>query len=863
MVNFTVDQMREIMGNPNNIRNMSVIAHVDHGKSTLTDSLVSKAGIISAKQAGEARFTDTRADEQERCITIKSTGISMYFRTAPGEGLPEEDFLINLIDSPGHVDFSSEVTAALRVTDGALVVVDAADGVAVQTRTVLRQSLMERVRPVLHVNKVDRLLLEKQVDASTLYDYFRKHIEDVNKEITVNSESMLVGESMTEDTLRVHPEKGNVSFGSGLQGWAFTLEIFAQVYAKSTGAPVASLMKRMWGENYFHAGEKKWSKLPKEGCVRGFNMYIGDILIKVKDQALIVDSAAAFDTFNKDVLSKINVSLKSEDTELRGKALLKQVLRTWLPAGECLLQMIVRHLPSPKEAQKYRAAHLYEGHEEDEALRAIRECDPNGPLMLYISKMVPGTDKSRFYAFGRVFSGTVATGQKVDILQPGYDPKDPSTFGRYKNTKNIQRTVLMMGRYIEQIADVPCGNTVALVGIDQFLLKNGTLATWPGSYCIKAMKYSVSPVVRVAVAPKDSKELPKLVEGLRRLSKSDPLVVCSTDPKAGEQIIAGCGELHVEICIKDLREEYAQIELVVSKPVVSYKETITAAIEQAGMAKSANKHNKLYITCEPMEEELEKAIDAGNITYDQDVKERAKILHDVHNFDKNQALKIWCFGPDLKGANLFVDATTGQSFLNEIKDHVISGFQEATGAGPVCEEEMTGSIFKLVDITLHADAIHRGAGQISPTTRAAVKGMALCATPVLVEPYYAVNLVMPAEDSKCSWVFGFMQQRRGEISDNVLIEGSNLREIFCSVPIAECFGMTADLRNQGGGEVFPTMNFLDYRRMPGIALAQPEKREGRPMQLPMQAEKVREIRKRKGLPEIIKNDYLEDLPKME
>jgi len=189
---------------------------------------------------------------------------------------------------------------------------------------------------------------------------------------------------------------------------------------------------------------------------------------------------------------------------------------------------------------------------------------------MYISKMVPTTDRGRFFAFGRVFSGTVATGQRVRILGPNY------VAGKKEDVHEtaIQRTVLMMGRTVEYIADVPCGNTVGLVGVDQYLMKTGTITTYPEAHTIRNMKYSVSPVVRVAVAPKNAADLPKLVDGLKKLSKSDPLVICSTEDN-GQHVIAGCGELHIEICLKDLEEDFAKIPIVKSDPIVTYKETIT------------------------------------------------------------------------------------------------------------------------------------------------------------------------------------------------------------------------------------------------------------------------------------------------
>merc|ERR1712202_37826 len=268
MVNFTVDQVRECMDKKANIRNMSVIAHVDHGKSTLTDSLVAKAGIIAAAKAGETRATDTRKDEQERCITIKSTAISMFFdmdakdlefvkqeRAKKPDGSLETGFLINLIDSPGHVDFSSEVTAALRVTDGALVVVDCVSGVCVQTETVLRQAISERIRPVLFMNKMDRALLELQLEQEELYKTFERIVENINVIIaTYNDEDGPMGD------IQVSPDNGTVGFGSGLHGWAFSLKQFATMYASKFGVDVDKMMKKLWGESFFNPKTKKWSK---------------------------------------------------------------------------------------------------------------------------------------------------------------------------------------------------------------------------------------------------------------------------------------------------------------------------------------------------------------------------------------------------------------------------------------------------------------------------------------------------------------------------------------------------------------------------------------------------------------------------
>jgi len=828
MVNFTTDQMRAIMDKKHNIRNMCVIAHVDHGKSTLSDSLICAAGIISSKVAGEARFTDTRQDEQDRCITIKSTGVSLYYEMAEDQvpaGSDGNAFLVNLIDSPGHVDFSSEVTAALRVTDGALVVVDCVEGVCVQTETVLRQALGERIKPVLMVNKVDRALLELQLDQETAYQTFSRTIETANV-IIATYEDELLGD------VQVYPSKGTVAFGSGLHGWGFTLTRFADMYAKKFGVDRERMMRKLWGDNYFDAATKHWVERSTSDSgaplKRAFNQFVLDPIYRLFESILGNER----EKFEK-MLKALNIVLKGEEKDLEGKALLKAVMRKFLPAHEALLEMIITKLPSPVQAQRYRVDNLYEGPQDDECAKAIRECDQNGPLMLYVSKMVPTSDKGRFYAFGRVFSGTVRTGQKVRIMGPNYVPgKKTDLF-----VKSIQRTVLMMGRYVEPIEDIPCGNTCALVGIDQYLLKCGTITDSEVAHNIRVLKFSVSPVVRVAVEPKYPSDLPKLVEGLKRLSKSDPLVLCSIE-ESGEHIVAGAGELHLEICLKDLQEEYCGgIELRTSEPVVSYRESVTGTSSEICLSKSPNKHNRLYMSAQPLAKGLAEAIDEGEVNPRDDEKKLARALADDWGWDVTEARRIWTFGPEGNGPNVLVDVAKGVQYLNEIKDSVVSAFSWATKEGVLADENVRGVRFNIHDVTLHTDAVHRGGGQIIPTARRCCYAAMLTAQPCILEPVYLVDITCP--ENAMGGIYGVLNRRRGHVFFEEQRVGTPLYSVKAYLPVVESFGFTADLRSHTGGQAFPQSVFDHWQAVTGDPLTAGTK----PFEM------VSATRKRKGLSE--------------
>ncbi|KAJ2321841.1 translation elongation factor 2 [Coemansia sp. RSA 2704] len=833
MVNFTVDQIRGLMDKVENVRNMSVIAHVDHGKSTLTDSLVAKAGIISKADAGNARFTDTRKDEKERGITIKSTAISMYFELDDEQMEDVKDksmgngFLINLIDSPGHVDFSSEVTAALRVTDGALVVVDTISGVSVQTETVLRQSLTEKIKPVVMINKVDRAMLELQLPKEELYQNFARVVENVNVNI-----SMFQAEDIMGD-LQVYPEKGTVAFGSGLHAWGFTLRQFAVRYAKKFGIDRNKMMKKLWGDNFFNAKTKKWSSKSTDSSGnyddRAFNMFALDPIYRIFDATMNERKEEAFE-----LAKKLGIKTTPEEQDLIGKPLLKVLMRKFLPAAEALMEMICIHLPSPKVAQRYRVDGLYEGPMDDVCATGIRNCDPNGPLMLYVSKMVPTSDKGRFYAFGRVFSGTAASGMKVRIQGPEYTPGGKNDLHR----GNIQRTVLMMGRSVDAIENCPAGNIIGLVGIDKYLLKSGTLTTEDTAYNMKVMKFSVSPVVQVAVDVADAKHLPKLIEGLERLSKSDPCVLTYTSD-SGEHIIAGAGELHLEICLKDLEEDHAQVPIRKGDPIVPYCETVTVESHGTALSKSPNKHNRIYMKAQPLGEELTHAMEDGKIYERQDFKERGRILVEEFGWEVNDSRKIWAFDVEdknTKSTNLLVDSTKAVQYLHEIKDSCIGGFHMATQAGPCAEEKLRGCRFNIMDVSLHADSIHRGAGQIMPSTRRAVCASMLMAEPTLQEPIYLVEI--QCTDSAMGGVYSVLNRRRGEVFDEEQRPGTSQMTIKAYLPVSESFGFVESVRSETGGQAFPQCIFDHWRVMNGTAL-EPGK----------VADIIREVRVRKGLSE--------------
>ncbi|KAJ6487915.1 P-loop containing nucleoside triphosphate hydrolase protein [Mycena sanguinolenta] len=670
---FTVEKIRGLMGKPTNIRNLGIISHYGHGRSTLTDTLVSSAGITAAGDESE----DASPGENLR---IRSTVIPLYMK------LPDEDpevvqqtkngseFLINLID------IRSDTSTMLRVMDGALAVVDVTVGVSLQMETLIRKTLAERIKPVVALNKLDRALLEPNVSKEDLYQTLSRTIDSINVLIGTYDEPGL-------GDFQVSSEKGTVAFASALQGWGFTLHQFASRYSKRFGVDRDKMMERLWGDNFFDSKTKKWTTQSTdadgEHLERSFNMFVLDPILKIFE-AVMGTAEDALDA----ILQKLEIELTRAERSLDGRQLLKAIMMKFLPAADALLDMVIIRLPSPVTAQRYRVSTMYEGSMEDESALGIRDCDPTAPLVLNVVKMVPTSEKGRFYAFGRVFSGT---------FRPGGQKKDDLFI------KVVQGAFFMMGKDVQPLEECPAGNLIALAGIDQFLLKSGTLTSSETAHSMRALRFSVPQFIQVAVGVKNPKDLPALIEGLKILSKSDSLVEISTS-ESGDHLIAAVGQDHLAILVQDLTNDFVSVPLTISDPIIQYRESVGAESAIEARSKSPNRHNRIYVRAMPLGEELARDIESGRVRSRDD-------------FKVAEGRKMWTFGPDTTGPNLLVDCTKGVQYPHEIKDACVAGFQWATKEGVCAEEPMRGVRFNLTDWTCNADAIHRGAGQIIPAMR--------------------------------------------------------------------------------------------------------------------------------------------------
>ncbi|CAF2752871.1 unnamed protein product [Rotaria sp. Silwood2] len=802
---------------------------------------MNKAGIIISQKTDEMHLTDSETNELEQPTLIKPAVVSVCYEL-PAKYLkfvnyePELDssqFLINLIDSMIHNNTSSISALCLSLADGILIVIDCISGVCLATETILRQAIRQRIKPILFFNNMDRALLDLKYEPEDLFQQFQHILENINTIITTYG-----NDNNHINDFIIDPTKNAVIFGSTLHGWAFTIKQFADIYASKYDIEKDKLMKLLWGDHFFSLMTKKWSTIPEKGSIRGFCQFVLNPISQLFKA--IMDSRK--DEFTK-LLEELNIEVQDELSK-DGILLLKLIMKKWLPVDDILLTTMVIHLPSPVVAQKYRAELLYAGPHNDDVFLSIQSCDPNGPLMIYISKIIPTLNKSHYYAFGRVFSGVVKLNEHVRILGPNYVP------GKRVDLyiKNIQRTVIMMGRYIQPIDDLSCGNICGLIGIHQYLVRPGTITTSEHAQSICMLKNNINPIVYVAVEPTNPADLPKLVEGMKRLVQVDPLVQCYTE-QSGEHITACVDELHLENCLRDLEKKYACIPIRVSDHATSYRETVSKESDRMCLAKSPNKHNRIYLKAQPMPNGLPEDIENGQITSNQEIKARARYLYEKYDYDIYEARKIWCFGPEQTGPNFLIDSTIGIQYLNEIKDYCVSAFQWATKEGVLVQDNVRGVRFHIHDVVYISDAIYRSAGQIIPTMCRVLYGSMLTASPRLVEAIYLYEIQYPQVIA--GHIYSVLNRRRGYISEERQIFGTSTYVAKAYLPVSESLGFTSDLCSSADGQAVARCVFHHWH----ISDEDPLDESTRIRQV------VKSIRRRKGLAENIPspNDYLDIL----
>lgn len=403
-----------LQNDPSCIRNICIVAHVDHGKTSLSDSLLASNGIISQRLAGKIRYLDSRPDEQLRGITMESSAISLYFRVLHKQENSEEplvnEHLINLIDSPGHIDFSSEVSAASKLCDGAVVLVDVVEGVCSQTVTVLRQCWTEKLKPVLVLNKIDRLITELQLTPQEAYLHLSRVIEQANSIIG----SFFAGQRQLDDyswreqleenkdaefvekddsDIYFNPIDNNVIFASAVDGWGFNISQMAKFYEQRLGAKRENLQKVLWGDFYLDPKTKKiinQKGLKNRPLKPLFVSLILENIWKIYENVIISKNVEVIEkitkTLNIDILPR---DLRSKDD----KQLLRKILGQWLPVSTAVLLTVIEKLPSPLESQKQRLNTIISGapnvdQVDSGLLESMRQCDRNGKVSAYVSKML-------------------------------------------------------------------------------------------------------------------------------------------------------------------------------------------------------------------------------------------------------------------------------------------------------------------------------------------------------------------------------------------------------------------------------------------------------------------------------------------
>lgn len=792
-----------LMDHPPLIRNICFLGSLHCGKTSLMDIFVQQTHYKDWEKTRAAKYTDTRIDEQERQLSVKCQPMSLVLPALSGKS-----YLINFMDTPGHVNFCDEQTAAIRLCDGAVIVVDACEGVMNQTERSIKHALEAGLTITLVINKVDRLILELKLPPGDAYHKLNHTIQEVN---SVLERYDGVGGTPSQ---RMSPLLGNVCFASSAHGWIFSLESFAKLYSDYYGSfSCGEFMQRLWG-NVYMGEDRSFSRQPEANDgKRTFVQFILEPLYKMYSHILGSEGADL-----QAMLDEIGVSIKKDQYHWDSKPLLKLVVSQFFGDSSGFVEMIVRKVVSPAENGKVKTTAAYSGDLTSNAAKSMILCDPNGPLMINLTKNYPRPDCSSFDAFGRVFSGTVKVGDKVRVLGEGYSLEDRED----ASVCEITKIWIFQGRYRVEVNRVTAGNWALFEGMDTGITKTATVTSEHHNEdaCIfRPLKFNTLAVMKVAIEPINPSELPKMLEGLRKINKSYPLATTQVE-ESGEHIILGTGELYLDSVLHDLRNMYSEIEIKVADPVVKFCETVVETSSLKCFAETPNKRNKLTMIAEPLDKGIALDIEAQNVRIDMGAAELGAFFQNKYDWDLLASRSIWSFGPDANGPNILVDDTlpseVDKERLQSVKESVIQGFQWGTREGPLCDEPIRDVKFKILDASIAEEIIHRSRGQLIPTARRVAYSAFLLATPRLMEPIYQAEIQAPAD---CvSAIQSVLMARRGHSTSTQPKVGTPMYTVMAYLPLIDSFGFETDLRTHTQGQAFCVSTFDHWELVPGDPL---------------------------------------------
>ncbi|EDQ85001.1 uncharacterized protein MONBRDRAFT_39046 [Monosiga brevicollis MX1] len=800
--------LARMMETPELTRNVAFVGHLHSGKSTLLDMLIEETHEVEwgpEATTKPIRYGDMLFTEQERGLSIKSTPMTFVLPDTRGKS-----HLVNVMDTPGHVDFIDEVTAAVRLADGVVVVVDAVEGVMLNTHRVIKQAALARVPITLIINKVDRLILELKLPPADAYHKLKHTLDEVNSIVMTYSEGL--------EDVALSPLKGNVCFASGLYGFCFNLFSFSKLYQEHYAAdfnPIA-LAQRLWGDLWFNEETRSFvRKPPNSKSNRSFVQFILEPMYKLMGQ-VVGDVDGSLESTLRDV----GISLSHEERKLNIRPLLKVVCRRFYGESLGFTDMLRDFVPSPVANAPRKVELNYSGplSEDDELARAMMTCDPKGPLMVNITKLLVSQDGSRFDAFGRVMSGTLEAHTDVKVLGENYTVDDPED----SCIERISHLYVSEARYRIEVNRVPAGNWVLIQGIDAPINKTATLTDAKSDddvHIFRPLSFDTTAPIKIAVEPVNPSELPKMTDGLRKINKSYPLVTTRVE-ESGEHVIMGTGELYLDCIMHDLRKMYAEIDIKVADPSVGFCETVVETSTLKCFAETPNQRNKLTMVAEPLDRGLAEDIENKIVSLDWPKKKVSEFFKTKYEWDVLAARSIWSFGPTSNGPNVLQDDTlpaeVDKKLLFSVRSSIVQGFQWASREGPLCDEPMRNCKFKLLDAQIAETPIQRSGGQIIPTARRVAYSAFLMATPRLMEPYNFVEIQAPADCVAA--IYNVLPRRRGHVTEESPKPGSPLYTIKALIPTIDSFGFETDLRMHTQGQAFALSVFDHWQIVSGDPL---------------------------------------------